>query len=159
MTPTTHCCGAARYRNTWSVIHPPPFIIDGNQQLGPLNEARPIRGAKAKGIDNLSEVIKIKNEEERKKWFEDKRRRESKRIKIKIEEQRQVQLEYMRKRKIERIKNENEEESNITLVKQCHHILRRQQNVAQNPVQTYEEAINNAAVCYKSLSFNVLCVS
>ena len=63
------------------VFVPPPEQFT-NLQPGPSCKTRPIRAAKAKGIDKLSEVIKIQIEEERKMGLEDKRQRESKRVKI-----------------------------------------------------------------------------
>ena len=63
------------------------------KQTRPSNETRPIEAVKAKVIDKLSEVIKIKNKEEGQMWLKDKQLQESERVKNENEEQKHKRLD------------------------------------------------------------------
>ena len=70
-----------------------------NRQPGPSTATTPIREAKAKSVTKLFEVIKDQkrvkneNEEQRHRWLEDIRNRQSEHVKNEKEEQRHTRLE------------------------------------------------------------------
>ena len=70
-----------------------------------------------------------------------------------------VLLEDKRQWESDKVKNESEEERNIRLEEQRHRNSWRLQPVAQNPAQTYKDALNYAIAINKALRlFNSVCI-
>ena len=85
------------------------------QQPGPSNAARPIRTAKAKGMEKMSEVIMILKESQSQEHLDQMQRINAHRIANENDEERNHSLEQERDRSSQRIANENDAQRNQRL--------------------------------------------